>query len=151
MPPPHCWPRECLDCPHCAVLARNVLLLDKYVESRDVRFLSRVQRYTDFLRKYLPLSEFKAAVEAHVTDAGRRAATLELLPHVERVRVEPPVVVSPLACIRQGEGGGGGWRRGWHASARTHGRWSTPDVGHAFAGHEQWSRGSGHGFGIGRR
>jgi hypothetical protein len=46
------------------VLHRNLFLLDKYAETHDVRFLSRILRYTKFLRLHMPTAALRAAVDA---------------------------------------------------------------------------------------
>ena len=69
-PPPPPTPAE--------VLERNVMLLEKFAASHDARFLSRVLRYTAYVRQRLPLHAQAAAAEAAVADAGRRAAVMAL-------------------------------------------------------------------------
>lgn len=66
-----------------AVLQRNCTLLDKYAETRDVRLISRVFRYTNFLRQFLPISELLTAVDSHISDAGKRTQLAELAKKVD--------------------------------------------------------------------
>ena len=71
------------------MLYRNIFLLDKYAETRDLRFLSRVLRYTKFLRQHLPTSQLRAAVDTYVPDAGRKAALNSLISVAAERRKEP--------------------------------------------------------------
>jgi hypothetical protein len=71
------------------VLHRNIFLLDKYAETHDVRFLSRILRYTKFLRLQLPTAALRAAVDAYVPDAPRRAAVHRLVNAAAEKRKEP--------------------------------------------------------------
>jgi hypothetical protein len=75
--------------PVAAVLYRNITLLDKYVESRDDRFLARALRYANHVRRYLPTTQLRAAAETYVLDGSRRAAVLELLTDATSRRAEP--------------------------------------------------------------
>jgi len=82
------------------ILQRNFFLLDKYVDTRDRRFLLRVLRYTNFLRAHLPLAEIKAAVASYVTDKERQGQVTELVAAVAASRKEP--VRSPPRLVMMG-------------------------------------------------
>jgi hypothetical protein len=75
--------------PAAAVLYRNIALLDKYVDSRDDRYLARALRYANHVRRHLPTAQLRAAAETYVLDAGRRAGVLELLADATARRPEP--------------------------------------------------------------
>ena len=77
--------------PPCAVLYRNVVLLEKYVENRDARFLGRVLRYTNYVRSKLPMSQLRSTIDAMVADPARRAALHDLFTVVAAGRTEPVV------------------------------------------------------------
>lgn len=68
------------------VLNRNLTLLDKYVETRDRLFLVRIMRFTNFLRKYCPLSTIRKAVETYVLDPTRKVHLLDNLTLIATVR-----------------------------------------------------------------
>lgn len=92
----------CAKLPHClsrlAVLQRNLLLLDKFVDSRDSRFLARVLRYTNFLRKHIDYGTLRAAVDTNVTSAARRAVVHGYIDAAAAVR--PDKVSVPYARLR---------------------------------------------------
>jgi hypothetical protein len=71
------------------VLHRNLGLLDKYVDSRDSRFLLKVLRYSNFLRGHLPVSELKAVMASQVPDKARLAQLNEIADAVLAKRPEP--------------------------------------------------------------
>ena len=48
-------------------------MLDKYAETRDTRFLSRVLRHTRFLVRHLPDLQLQGAVDTYVPEGGRAA------------------------------------------------------------------------------
>ena len=71
------------------MLYRNVVLLEKYVDSRDSRYLGRVLRYTNTVRRRLPMPHIRATIDAVIADPARRAVLQELFTLVAASRVEP--------------------------------------------------------------
>jgi 26S proteasome regulatory subunit N3 len=60
------------------VLHHNLSLLDKYVSSHDSRYLSRVFRYTNYVRKHLSTTDLTSAVNSYVTDSNRKSCILNV-------------------------------------------------------------------------
>ena len=77
-------------------LHSHIATLEKFVDTRDTRFLTRVLRYINHLRGTLSSDELKTAITTYVLDATRSASLLELLALVSPKRI---VAVAPKVCI----------------------------------------------------
>lgn len=74
--------------PNLAVFQRNLIAIDKYVDTRDRLYLVRAMRYTGHVRQHVPMVQLKKLAEAYVTDAGRKQQLLDTLSIVAISRVE---------------------------------------------------------------
>lgn len=68
-------------------LHSHITILEKFIETRDARFLTRVLRYSGHVRKTLPTEQLKTAIQTYVLDAPRAASLLDVLAAVAEKRV----------------------------------------------------------------
>ena len=68
-------------------LHSHIAILEKFVETRDARFLTRVLHYSGHVRKTLPTDQLKTAIQTYVIDATRAASLLDVLAAVAEKRV----------------------------------------------------------------
>lgn len=73
-------------------LHAHIFLLEKFVDTRDSRFLTRVLRYMSHVRSTLPTEELRSAIQTFVLDSARSEALLDLLALVSPKRVLPAPV-----------------------------------------------------------
>jgi hypothetical protein len=81
------------------IFHRNLVLVDKYSESRDALQLSRVWRYLNHLRLHLAVSHLKAAIETYVGDATSKARLQALLATVVASSRAPSGEVRNPFCV----------------------------------------------------
>ena len=79
-------------------LHSHIVLLEKFVDTRDTRFLARVLRYMSYLRAVLPSDQFKTAIQTYVLDASRSAAITDLLASVTSKRTT--VATTSKVCLQ---------------------------------------------------
>jgi len=72
-------------------LHRNLIFVDKFVETRDPLFLSRAMRFSSFVRRHCAAAHLRKAAETYATDAARRAQLLELQAAAEAGRAKGKV------------------------------------------------------------
>ncbi len=93
MPAPHLpllsSPEHARELHTIAVLHRTVALIDKYVDGRDSRTLLKAMRYSNFLRRHLPISELRVVMAVFVLDKERLARLSETADAVLLRRPEP--------------------------------------------------------------
>jgi hypothetical protein len=81
-PPPPPKPQTPLEALHS-----HIALLEKFVDSRDARFFTRVLRHMNHVRSSLPTEQLRAAIQTYVLDAARATALVDLLAVVAAKRV----------------------------------------------------------------